>query len=168
MAYSEILFMFVAGVTVISALGVVVSKEIVRSAAYLILALVGVAAAFSLMDSLFMAMIQLLIYAGAVMVLFLFGVMLTRKEAPAKRRRLLSRTNLSYLILSVVLFFLVARSGLMDTSVLGGIPGPVSAIAPSLYTEFKGVLYALAGLLVTVGLGAIYIVKKEANEGKNA
>jgi NADH-quinone oxidoreductase subunit J len=71
------LFYTVAGLTALCAIAVVVTQNIVRSAAYLLFTLGGVAAAFFLLGADFVGATQLLVYVGGTLVLVVFGVMLT-------------------------------------------------------------------------------------------
>src|SRR5881409_1747996 len=78
MTYEEGIFYLVAAVTVIGALGVVLARNVVHSALFLILALIAVAGIFILLSAEFLAIVQVLIYGGAVTILVLFAMMLTR------------------------------------------------------------------------------------------
>ena len=78
MSYEEVIFYFVAAVTVIGALGVVLARNVVHSALFLIVALLAVAGVFILLSAEFLAIVQILIYGGAVTILILFAMMLTR------------------------------------------------------------------------------------------
>ena len=78
MSYEEVIFYFVAAVTVLGALGVVLARNVVHSALFLIVALMAVAAVFILLSAEFLAIVQVLIYGGAVTILILFAMMLTR------------------------------------------------------------------------------------------
>ena len=78
MSYEEVIFYFVAAVTVLGALGVVLTRNVVHSALFLILALLAVAGVFILLSAEFLAIVQVLIYGGAVTILILFVMMLTR------------------------------------------------------------------------------------------
>src|SRR5262245_34989281 len=71
------LFYVIAGITAACAVGVVVTQNIVRSAAYLLFALGGTAAVFFLMGADLVGATQLLVYVGGTLVLVVFGVMLT-------------------------------------------------------------------------------------------
>jgi len=73
---SDFLFYFFAALTVLSAFLVTVSRNAVNGAMYMIVSLVGMAAMFILLEAYFLAALQVLVYAGAVMVLFLFIIML--------------------------------------------------------------------------------------------
>src|SRR5438445_13140711 len=75
-----VLFCLLAGLSVASALGVVLSRNIVRTAVCLLFTLVGVAGLYFLLESEFLAAVQIVIYAGGTLILIIFGVMLTSKS----------------------------------------------------------------------------------------
>ena len=75
-----IFFLFFAAVTIVAALAVLGSKEIVRSVMWLALVFVGVAITFLFLSAEYLALIQILVYVGAVSVLMLFGIMLTKRR----------------------------------------------------------------------------------------
>ena len=75
---SEILFYLVAALILFGAAGVVLSRNIVYAAVGLLLTMLGTAGLFFLVFAEFLALVQVLIYGGAVVVLILFAVMLTR------------------------------------------------------------------------------------------
>ncbi|WOO39484.1 NADH-quinone oxidoreductase subunit J [Rubellicoccus peritrichatus] len=79
------LFYLFSILTVMSALLVVVNRDAVNGAMFMILSLVGMAALFLLLEAYFIAILQILVYAGAVMVLFLFIIMLIDVEKTSKR-----------------------------------------------------------------------------------
>jgi NADH-quinone oxidoreductase subunit J len=74
----NVFFGIIAAAMVISALGVVTTKNVVHAALFLVIVLAGGAAQFILLGQEFVAWVQVLVYIGAVIVLFLFGIMLTR------------------------------------------------------------------------------------------
>jgi NADH:ubiquinone oxidoreductase subunit 6 (subunit J) len=78
MSYEEVVFYFVAALTVLGGLGVVLARNVVHSALFLIMTLLAVAAVFILLSAEFLAIVQILIYGGAVTILILFAMMLTR------------------------------------------------------------------------------------------
>jgi NADH-quinone oxidoreductase subunit J len=77
MTLQTFLFYLVAGLTGLSAIAVVVTQNIVRSAAFLLFALAGTAGVFFLLGADFVGATQLLVYVGGILVLVVFGVMLT-------------------------------------------------------------------------------------------
>jgi NADH-quinone oxidoreductase subunit J len=78
MVAENIAFSLIAAVMIFSAIRVVTTKNIVHAALYLVLVLAGVAAQYILLAAEFVAVTQVLVYIGAIVVLFLFGIMLTR------------------------------------------------------------------------------------------
>src|SRR3954471_24127501 len=84
------LFNFFAVFTVVTAVGVGVNKNTVNAAMCLLLSLVGVAGLFIALDAYFLAFILLLVYAGAIVALFLFIIMLldTKGDAPPHLHKL--------------------------------------------------------------------------------
>jgi NADH-quinone oxidoreductase subunit J len=73
-------FLFIAGVTVMAALAVLWSKEIVRSVIWLTLSFFGVGLVYLFLNAEYLAIVQIMIYVGAVAVLMLFGIMLTKRR----------------------------------------------------------------------------------------
>ena len=80
-----IAFLIVSVIAIVSAIFVVVSEEIVHSAFYLALTTICVAVTFFFMQAEFVAVVQLMIYVGAVTVLFAFSIMLTRNKIMQKK-----------------------------------------------------------------------------------
>ena len=78
MLAQNITFGALALVMCVSAVRVVTAKNVVHAALYLVLVLAGVAGIFILLAAEFLAVVQILVYIGAIVVLFLFGIMLTR------------------------------------------------------------------------------------------
>ncbi len=77
---SQVLFLVFAALTLGSALMVVTTKKMIHAAFWLIATLFGVAALYALLNAGFIAMVQLVVYVGAIAILFIFAVMLTRKD----------------------------------------------------------------------------------------
>ena len=78
MTVEEGVFYVIAALTVIGALGVVLARNVVHAALFLILSLLAVAGVFLILSAEFLALVQILIYGGAVTILVLFALMLTR------------------------------------------------------------------------------------------
>jgi NADH-quinone oxidoreductase subunit J len=83
MSLSVILFAIVAAITACSALGVVLSRNIVRAAVWLLFTLIGVSLSYFLLGAEFLGAAQLIVYVGGTLVLVVFGVMLTA-QAPSR------------------------------------------------------------------------------------
>lgn len=76
----QIIFLVVAGVTLVSSVMVVSARRIMHAALWLVLALFGVAILFALLEFGFFAVVQVVVYIGAIAILFIFAVMLTRQS----------------------------------------------------------------------------------------
>ncbi|MBT4662642.1 MAG: hypothetical protein HOC18_12145, partial [Candidatus Marinimicrobia bacterium] len=86
---TEFSFWFVIGLTVLSAAVVVLSNQLIYSAMALLLTLFGVAGIYVFLWADFMAGVQLLVYIGGILVLIIFGIMLTNRISSVR----LSQTN---------------------------------------------------------------------------
>lgn len=76
----QIFFLIVAGATLISALMVVTARRVMHSALWLVLTLFGIAVLFATLETGFFAVIQVIVYVGAIAILIIFAVMLTRRD----------------------------------------------------------------------------------------
>ena len=78
MVAQNVFFYLIAAVMVAAAVAVVTTKNVVHAAVYLVVVFAGVAGIYLLLAAEFVAVTQVLLYIGAIMVLMLFGIMLTR------------------------------------------------------------------------------------------
>ncbi|HWD94622.1 MAG TPA: NADH-quinone oxidoreductase subunit J [Verrucomicrobiae bacterium] len=83
---ADVLFYIFAGLTLLCGIMMLVSRNPVNSAMFLVLTIASLAGLFVLLEAFFLAAIQILVYAGAVMVLFLFVIMLLDLKAEERRR----------------------------------------------------------------------------------
>jgi len=81
------LFLFLAASALISALLVVASKEVVHSVIALATCFISIAVLFIMLSAEFVAIVQILVYVGAVVVVILFGIMLTKREIMESEKR---------------------------------------------------------------------------------
>jgi NADH-quinone oxidoreductase subunit J len=79
MSFSQVVFIVLGGVTLIGALGAVTSRNLFHAALFLVLSFIGVAGFYILLEAEFLAMVQLLVYVGAISILIIFAVMLSRR-----------------------------------------------------------------------------------------
>jgi len=100
----NVFFGIIAAAMVISALGVVTTKNVVHAALFLVIVLAGGAAQFILLGQEFVAWVQVLVYIGAVIVLFLFGIMLTRAPMREDRGKLDNNQRLASGVVSLFLY----------------------------------------------------------------
>jgi len=157
------LFYAVAGSTVASALGVCISRNIVRMAVWLFIALGSVAMLYFLLAANFLAAIQLIVYVGGTLVLLIFGVMLTSKS-PWVRFDTPKLELVAAMVvcgaLVVCLCAVLSRTTWSTTAQI--VPGAtVAAIGERLLTTYL-VPFEVAGvLLMIVMVGAAHLARQE-------
>ncbi len=79
MSIYDIVFYLFAAITILSAIFVVTNKNIVHSAFYLLFTFFGISGIYVLLGADFIAIVQLVVYVGGILILLIFGVMLTNK-----------------------------------------------------------------------------------------
>ncbi|HWA08992.1 MAG TPA: NADH-quinone oxidoreductase subunit J [Opitutaceae bacterium] len=164
---SDALFYLFAFFTVASAIGVVANKNAVNAAMCLMLCLVGVASLFVLLDAYLLAALLVLVYAGAVVALFLFIVMLLDMQGGVKRPFRLMTAVASVAALALML---VGVTMLKNRGELGSLPAPVDVGAPVgavlkgyaelLFTTYLLPVQIIGFLLLIAMLGVIVLSKK--------
>jgi len=161
-----IFFIIFATVAVVSALGVVSTRNPVHSALFLIVCLLQVAAIFVLLRAPFIATVQVFIYVGAVMVLFLFVIMMLDIRK-ATIERFIPGGHLFVMAVLVVLiseiFFIVRRSRLATLSVAtdSHLDGSVMEMGKALFIEYLLPFEVVSVILLVAMVGAIVMGKKE-------
>src|SRR2546429_9406967 len=106
-ALSASLFYLFALMSAASAIGVVLSRNIVRTAVCLLFTLVGVAGLYFLLSAEFLAAVQLVVYAGGTLILIIFGVMLTSKSPFSRFEPKLAEVIVASSISAILLIALV-------------------------------------------------------------
>jgi NADH-quinone oxidoreductase subunit J len=104
----EVAFWIIAVAMAGAAIGVVRSSNVVHAALFLVVVLAGSAALYILLLAEFVAWVQVLIYIGAIVVLFLFGVMLTRAPMREESGKLDNNQRLASVVVSLFLFGVLA------------------------------------------------------------
>jgi NADH-quinone oxidoreductase subunit J len=148
-----------------SAILVVTARNVVHAALYLVVALLAVAGTFLVIGAEFLAWTQVLIYVGAVVVLILFGLMLTRAPLGPMRQEN-DNKRLAFAVSAALLGFLV-------TMILRTFGGTVLPLRITRTAQLGEVLYVhwafpfmTLGFFLTVALvGAIILARKEEGEG---
>jgi NADH-quinone oxidoreductase subunit J len=134
---SPFAFLLLAMFTVVSALGVVAAKNTVNGAMSLLLALIGVAGLFVGLEAYLLAFLLLLVYAGAIVALFLFIVMLL--DAKGEDRPRVTGIPLIARILAVAL----VGVGVVSFIARGHLPSPAIDAAPAVGASLKHYAYQL-------------------------
>ncbi len=167
MSATEVVFYIIATFMILSALGTVLVGNIVYAAIAFALALSAVAAIYLILTVEFLALVQLLIYAGAVVILILFALMLTRaRERP---QALFGRTrSLGTIAAAGLLAALIGA--VVSTDWVEQIPRddiepvPFSGIGDAIFTVWI-VPFIIIGIILSVALdGAIMLATPEEEE----
>jgi NADH-quinone oxidoreductase subunit J len=161
----SILFNVFALFTVITAIGVVVNKNAVNAAMCLLLSLVGVAGLFIALDAYLLAFLLLLVYAGAIVALFLFIVMLLDTKGDDRPRMmgvpLIARLLAIALVgAGVVSFFMRGRIAEPNLAAVPAVGASLKLYAYQLFTTYLLPVQILGFLLLIAMLGVIVLSKK--------
>jgi NADH-quinone oxidoreductase subunit J len=162
---SDLLFHLFALLTVAFALGVVFNKNAVASALCFLLSLMGVAGLFVLLDAFLLAVLLVLVYAGAVVALFLFIIMLLDMQGGDRKRftkaTILSSTVAAGLLVTGLVSF--ASNGLVETAdpaAVKVVGSSLRAYAEQLFTVYLLPVQIVGFLLLIAMLGVIVLSKK--------
>ena len=158
-------FIFFAVVTVASALLVVIARSPIHSALALMVCLVQVAALFILLGSPFLAAIQIFVYVGAVMILFLFVIMMLDVRQAAKDRFLrggaFSMLTVLVLLGAEMMILLLGSERIPASSAPGG--GDLKALSTTLFTEYLFPFEVASVILLVALVGAIVLARSESD-----
>ena len=161
---SIIAFWLLAGLTLGSALAVVAVRDLIRAVVLLITSFLGVAGLYITLSADFVAVVQVLIYAGAVSVLLLFAIMLTPRAGRDNAETFFQIPGL--LLAGLVAFTISLVSLNTDWNVVkrGGFEETTSAIGEALLDKYVLPFEMAAVLLLVAMLGSILLVHPEGPE----
>jgi len=160
---------FLSGLTLLSALMVVLAKNPIHSVLYLVFTFFCISGHYVLLNAQFLMAVNIIVYAGAIMVLFLFVIMMfdLRKNQPE------SKSNLTKLAgsvvagsLLVVLIALVRQNNFMTPKAEGfaSQTGMVENLGKVLYSEYLLPFELVSILFFVAMVGAVLLGKREAGE----
>ncbi len=160
----SVAFWPIAALTVVAALAVVSLKNLLHAALALVLSFVGVAAVYVTLRADFVAAVQILIYAGAIAVLILFGILLTGNAIvgnPPNRLRL-PAVALSVSLAGLLVWVVSVRT-VWPVDAQGGDERltPVSLIADALFNRFVLPFEVASVMLLAAMLGAIVLTRQD-------
>ncbi len=162
------IFFVAAAMAVAGAVGVVSFRQPIRSVLSLVVVMLALSVLFLLLSAQFLFVVQIIVYAGAVMVLFLFVIALFGPARELARTRLRFQTGLSVL-------FVVALLGLIWAMVQGiqyrqpettdlSVFGTVQSIAVGLFTTYLYPFELTSILLLVAAIGAIYLSRRQGQD----
>ncbi len=163
MVAQNVAFGILAAAMVIAALRVVTTQNVVHAALYLVVVLAGAAGLFVLLAAEFMAVVQVIVYIGAIVVLFLFGIMLTRarmgKEAGLDNEQRGLSLAVALLLLGVLAFVLV--DAFSDTRVEPTTIVRTGDVGIRIFETYMLQFQAVGFLLLATLVGAIVLARRD-------
>ncbi len=158
------LFYFLSFVCVLCALMVVISKNPVHSVLYLILTFFTIAGHFVLLNAQFLAAVHVIVYSGAIMVLFLYVIMMLNLNAdtePHKSKLLKIAATISGGLLMVILVGTLRSSTELTSPSSGAQVGMIKELGKTLYNDFM-LPFEISSILFLVAMvGSVMLGKKE-------
>jgi NADH-quinone oxidoreductase subunit J len=163
-----ILFMAFGAVCVAGAVNLLVQRHPINSALSLIAVMAALAGEYMLLGAEFVAALQVIVYAGAIMVLFVFVIMLLNagEEERTRGSRVAIVLGIPGMLLGslLVAWVVLAHSGTEAVSV-GALPGPPKAIGQMLFHEFL-LPFEITSILILVAImGAVVLASKPTVTG---
>jgi NADH-quinone oxidoreductase subunit J len=164
MTVEQIIFLIVAAVTLVAGLLVVTSRNLIHSALWLILTLSGIAIFYVFLDAGFFAVIQVVVYIGAIAILFIFAAMLTRRvmqdTGPQSNSNWWLGALIALLLFAGITMILISWKDFTTLPpVLVDSTGKLSQLGLALVSPDQYVLpFELASVLLVAGMiGAIFV-----------
>ncbi|KOH43707.1 NADH-quinone oxidoreductase subunit J [Sunxiuqinia dokdonensis] len=160
----NILFYIAATAAIVSTLMMVISKNVVHSLLFLIVSLFSVSVVMFIIGAPFVAALEVIIYAGAIMVLFVFVIMMLNLSDEEKRKKRLMKSKIwigpsaiSLILLAEMVYVLTAQPGYaMGQEVVLPV-----AVGELMFTKYIVVVELAAFLLIAGIIGAYHLGQKE-------
>jgi NADH-quinone oxidoreductase subunit J len=166
MSVTQILFWFLSVLAVISAINVVISKNAVFSVIWLIITFFSISGHYILLNAQFLAVVNIIVYAGAIMVLFLFVIMLMNlgKEVEPQKNKWLRLAGViagGCMLLVLVSALKDAETANQIAQVKEGDIGLINRLGVALFNDYVVPFEISSVLFLSAMVGAIVIGKKD-------
>lgn len=156
-------FGIIAALMIVAAINVVRSNNVVHAALSLVAVMAGAAAQYLLLAAEFVAVTQVLVYIGAVMILFLFGVMLTRarvgRETDLNNKSWALGIPVALLMLGAMVYVLIDAFG--DDRLEPTAQVSTAELSDSIFKPYLLPFWALSFVLLAAVIGAIVLARKD-------
>lgn len=164
---APILFFLLAVVAVVAALGLILSRNPVSSALWLILNLFCIAGLYLTLHAEFIGIVQVLVYAGAIMVLFLFVIMLLNLGSLPRLQSINWKLVAAFVsggaVLVLLLYVFAASLDILPGPLVpeeAAATGTATAVALELFTRYALPLQIIGILLLAATIGALMLAKR--------
>ena len=171
----KILFIVFAVLAVAGGVGTITRKNVVHALLLLVFTFLNIAAIFFLSQAYFLAVVQILVYAGAIMVLFVFVIMFLNLRKFREQEQTHRGQRWVALILSILVLaeFVVVLAGITFTSARGGLTpqviaeagGSTAAFGEALFNQMLLPFEVASVVLLVAMVGAIILVRREKTAG---
>ncbi|HSJ55857.1 MAG TPA: NADH-quinone oxidoreductase subunit J [Anaerolineae bacterium] len=160
----HVVFIILSAVALVGAIGVVALRNLFRAALALVLSFVGVAGLYVLLEAELLAMVQILVYVGAISILIIFAIMLTRNlmdpEYKAANEQWLGGLLAAAALFGILVFILLQVS--WPVQVTDMPPGAIEALGQGLVSpNFYLLPFEVASVLLLVALVGAVIIARE-------
>ena len=162
-----VVFWILGGIALIGALGVVCAPKAVYSAIFLAMTMIALAVLYIAQEALFLGVVQVVVYTGAVMMLFLFVLMLVGVDNSESLVETIRGQRVAAIAVGVGFgVLLIAGIGTVSTSGYTGLPeanssGNVEGLAALIFTRYLWAFELTGALLITAALGAMVLAHRE-------
>jgi NADH-quinone oxidoreductase subunit J len=163
MSAQEYAFVVLALIGTVTAVRVVTARNVVRAALYLVITLASVGAIYLLLGSEFVGWVQILIYVGAIVILFLFGLMLTK--APIGREALDNQSRGLAVLVGLAVFaglvFLIQDAFHWGDPKIELAKAGTEMVGESIFRDYVLPFEAVSFVLLAALIGAIVLSRKD-------
>lgn len=156
-----VLFYVFAGMAVASAVGIAMSRNIVRTAVLLLFTLGGVAGLYFLLHAEFLAAVQVVVYAGGTLILIIFGVMLTSKTPFSRFEPTRPQATIASIVGLILTISLIIGIRQVKWPTTGETPSeyPMARLGQALLGDYLLPFELASVILLAVMIGAAYLAK---------
>lgn len=160
-----VLFYILAAVTLATAILTIISKNPIHSAIYLVICFFSIAGHYLLFNAQFLAIVHIIVYSGAIMVLFLFTIMLMNLNKEERNKPMLTSIAavVSFCIFALVLIavFVKAQPEMVEYTTTGEDYQSIKVLGQVLLNEYMVPFETASVLLLVSMVGAVLLSKKE-------
>ncbi|MEP0548372.1 MAG: NADH-quinone oxidoreductase subunit J [Rhodothermales bacterium] len=162
-----LLFFLFAVLAIVGALGMLIARNPVSSALWMVMNLFSIACLYLTLHAQFIAIIQILVYAGAIMVLFLFVIMLLNLGEVPRLPAFDWRKGVAFLlgvaVLAQILYVVALGLDVVPTTTTpfeASVNGSAEAVGLVLFTDYAFTIQIIGVLLLAATIGAVLLAKK--------
>jgi NADH-quinone oxidoreductase subunit J len=167
-------FWVLGAITIAGAIGVVAAPKAVYSAIFLAATMIALAMLYVAQDALFLGVVQVVVYTGAVMMLFLFVLMLVGVDSSESLTETIRGQRIAAIVAGIGFgILLIAGIGTVSATLTGGgfaglteanAGGNVEGLAALIFTKYLWAFEVTSALLITAALGAMVLAHRERFE----